>query len=195
MLRIVVYALAALAAGSLGGTQAAPITFTASLSGDAENPPIVSPGTGSATVIFDPDAHSMSVNVSFDNLTGMTTVAHIHGPVTEPGGTAGVATQVPSFVDFPANVTSGSYTRDFDTLDPATYNPAFVTANGGSVEEAEAAFFAMLLAGSAYLNIHTVNFPAGEIRGFLIAQTVAAPPAGFILAAGALLLTGMRRRA
>jgi CHRD domain len=35
------------------------------------------------------------------------------------------------------------------------------------VAGAEAAFAAALSDGRAYLNIHTENFPSGEIRGFL----------------------------
>ena len=52
--------------------------------------------------------------------------------------------------------------------DASSYNPAFVTANGGTVAGAEAALLAGLHAGTAYLNIHTSMVPAGEIRGFLV---------------------------
>ena len=55
----------------------------------------------------------------------------------------------------------------FDTSLDSTYNPDFVTANGGSVDAAEAALAASLAAGTAYLNIHSTVFPGGEIRGFL----------------------------
>ena len=49
----------------------------------------------------------------------------------------------------------------------SSYNPAFVTANGGTPASAFAALVAGLNAGDAYLNIHTTQFPGGEIRGFL----------------------------
>lgn len=197
MFRFIQIAIAALALAALGGVaQAAPILFTATLTGPEENPPVPSPGTGSATVIFDAEAHSMSVDVTFQGLLAPTSAAHIHGPVTEPQGTAPVATQVPSFVDFPLGVTSGSYSHVFNTLDPATYNPGFVTANGGTAAGAEAAFLAMLLDGTAYLNIHTQQFPAGEIRGFLVQQTdVSAPPAAALFALALLMLAARGRRA
>lgn len=197
MFRFIPIAIAALVLAALGGfAQAAPIVFTANLSGPQENPPADSPGTGSATVIFDADAHSMSIDVSFEGLLAPTIAAHIHGPVTVPDGTAGVATQVPSFVDFPLGVNSGSYSNVFNTLDPATYNPAFVTANGGTVEGAEAAFLAMLLDGTAYLNIHSEQFPSGEIRGFLIQQTaVSAPPAAALFTLAVIMLGARGRRA
>lgn len=52
--------------------------------------------------------------------------------------------------------------------DASSYNPAFVAAHGGTVPGAEAALLTGLLAGQAYLNIHTTMFPGGEIRGVLL---------------------------
>lgn len=146
----------------------APIPYAANLSGPAESPPNASPGTGSASVEFDLTAHTMRVQVSFSGLLSTTTAAHIHACTVTPGtGTAGVATQVPSFVGFPLGVTSGAYDHTFDTSLASTYNPAYVTANGGSVAAAETALAACMAVGGAYLNIHTAVFPGGEIRGFL----------------------------
>jgi len=145
-----------------------PFSFAATLTGPGESPPNASPGTGSAFVTFDPVAHFMQVQVNFSGLLGTTTASHIHSPTAVPGtGTAAVATQVPTFINFPLGVTSGAYNQSFDTSLASTYNPAFVTANGGSVFAAETALFASLQAGTAYLNIHTTSFPGGEIRGFL----------------------------
>ena len=47
--------------------------------------------------------------------------------------------------------------QTFDTLSNSTYNAPFVTANGGTAAGAEAALFAGLAAGTAYLNIHTTQ--------------------------------------
>jgi PEP-CTERM motif/CHRD domain len=66
-------------------------------------------------------------------------------------------------------VTSGIYSMTFDLTQATTYNPAFVTANGGTVAGAEAALESALLAAETYFNIHTQNFGGGEIRGFLSA--------------------------
>lgn len=149
-----------------GAAQAAPTTYTAALSGPAEAPPNASPGTGSATVVHDPDAHTLRVSADFSDLLSPTTVAHIHCCVEQPG-TASPATAVPSFPGFPVGVTAGSYDRLFDLTDAASFNPAFVELAGGTLAAAEAALAAGLDAGQAYLNIHTELFPGGEIRGFL----------------------------
>src|SRR3954468_5519885 len=110
----------------------------------------------------------MHVIVDFSGLTAGRTASHIHCCTAVPGtGTALVATTVPTFPGFPLDVTSGTYSRIFDTSLARTYNPAFITANGGTVLSAEATLAAGLAAGEAYLNIHTTLFPNGEIRGFL----------------------------
>src|SRR5262249_42319686 len=89
-------------------------------------------------------------------------------------GTAIVATTTPTFPGFPLGVTSGSYSMSFDLTQSSSFNPAFITANGGTTASAEAALAAGLVAGEAYLNIHTAMFPNGEIRGFLVPLTVIA---------------------
>lgn len=154
---------------------ASPITLTAVLSGPAESPPNASPGTGFATVTIDSAARTLRVEVTFSGLLSPTTNAHIHCCVAPPGA-AGVATTTPSFVGFPLGVTSGSMDQTYNTMALSTYNPAFVTANGGTVDSAEAVLFSGLLAGQAYLNIHTMQFGGGEIRGFLQVQPTTAVP-------------------
>jgi hypothetical protein len=111
--------------------------------------------------------HTLKVDMTFSGLSSGTTASHIHCCIAPPGATA-VATQLPTFPGFPLGVTSGIYSSDvFNTLSTATWNPAFITANGGTAAGAEAALAAGLSAGTSYLNIHTSQFPAGEIRGFL----------------------------
>ena len=148
--------------------QAHVVIYTATLSGPAEAPPNASPGVGTATVTFDLDLVTMRLQTSFSGLTGTVTAAHIHGATTTAGtGTAGVATQTPSFTGFPTGVSSGTYDHTFDMTSAASYNASFVTANGGTVSGALNALLAALDGGKAYLNIHTNTFGGGEIRGFL----------------------------
>jgi len=176
--------------------RAVPITFTALLDGASEFPPVASPGTGSTVVTFDIDAHTLRVEVDFTGLIGTTMAAHIHCCIapSDPMPIAGVATQTPTFAGFPVGVTSGVYDNTFDTLLAASFNAAFVTATGGTVAGAEAALFAGLQAGEAYLNIHTTFAGAGEIRGFLQAQVVPEPAALAVFCLGLAAIGLMRRR-
>lgn len=173
--------------------QAAPITYTAVLSGPAEAPPNASPGTGFATVILDSVAHTLFITTNFSGLIGTTTNAHIHCCTATAGtGTAGVATQLPTFSGFPAGVTSGSYSNTFDMTQAANFNPAFITANSGTPGTAETALFSGIAAGKAYLNIHTSQFGGGEIRGFL--QPVPEPATLSLVALGIGAAAARRRR-
>lgn len=165
-----VIAGAALALATALPAAAHEVVYLADLSGAAEAPSNASPGTGMAKVTMDFDLVTMRVEASFSGLLGTTTASHIHCCTTVPGdGTAGVATPVPTFPGFPLGITSGSYDHTFDMTDANSYNPAYITANGGTVGTAFAAFVTGLDGGMAYLNIHTTAFPAGEIRGFLLA--------------------------
>jgi hypothetical protein len=152
--------------------RAATTTLVANLTGAAEFPPTGSPGTGTATVVLDTTAQTLAVAVMFSGLEAGTTASHIHCCLPSPfqtGVNVGVATTTPTFPNFPLGVTSGTYSMTFDLTNAATYNPAFVTLEGGTVLGAETALVAGLLAGETYLNIHTTMFPGGEIRGFLSA--------------------------
>jgi hypothetical protein len=149
------------------------ITFTANLIGANEVPPSGSPGSGHATVVLDPVANTLHVDVTFSGLEAGTTMSHIHCCLASPGATGinvGVATTTPTFPGFPLGVTAGTYTHDFSLLDPGTYNPAFVTLEGGTILSARNALVAGIEAGETYLNIHTSLFPGGEIRGFLVPE-------------------------
>jgi hypothetical protein len=120
----------------------------------------------------------MRVRASFTGLLGTTTASHIHACTDPPGvGTAGVATQTPSFSGFPLGVTSGTYDHTFDMTLASSYNPAYVTAHGGTAAAAEAALATCLTAGGAYYNIHSNLYPAGEIRGFLLGVVSPTPAA------------------
>jgi hypothetical protein len=106
--------------------------------------------------------------VTFSGLLGTTTAAHIHAPTATPGtGTAGVATTTPYFAGFPIGVTSGTYMNTLDLTQSSSYNPSYITANGGTPASAELALTTAIADGEAYLNIHTTVFGGGEIRGFL----------------------------
>jgi CHRD domain/PEP-CTERM motif len=168
-LLIAAMAIATSLALSAPAAYADTITFTATLSGALEVPPVPSPGTGFTTVVLNTTANTLFVDVTFSGLTSGTTASHIHCCVASPflNANAGVATQVPSFINLPMGVTSGSFTQLLDLTLASSYNPAFVTAEGGTVASAEAALVAGMENGESYLNIHTTTNPGGEIRGLL----------------------------
>lgn len=116
---------------------AAPVVLlTAVLSGANERPAVTTTGTG--TGIFSLSGTQLTYQVSYANLAGNASAAHIHG-VTNTTGSAGV------IIPFPApSGTSGMF------------------SGIATVTEAQRA---ALLAGLTYANIHTSVAGGGEIRG------------------------------
>ena len=165
--------------------------FAATLDGLSEFPSNSSPGTGSALITFDDDLATMRVQVTFSGLSGLTTASHIHCCTANPFlKNAGVAMALSSF---PAGVMAGTYDQTFSLGASASFNPAFVTANGPLLGNAVAAFQQGIAAGRAYLNIHTSLVPSGEIRGFLVAVPEPETYAMFLAGLGVLAVAGARR--
>jgi hypothetical protein len=199
----------ALAALSLAAILASPAqavikNYLVNLTGPSEFPVNASPGTGSGTVSYDDVAHTLAISVAFSGLTGTVTVSHFHAPTVTSGlgseaqasaaQNANVATTVPTLPGFPAGVTNGVYANVLDLTSAGSWNPAYVTANGGTTAGAEAAFALALTEGKTYWNIHTSTFGGGEIRGF----PFLIPEPGTVALAGAAacgLIAVRRRRA
>jgi hypothetical protein len=131
--------------GSSSSSAAAPaagmVTYTATLMPSEEVPPAAnSKGQGTAEVSIDPKTNELSYTISYKGLTGPATMAHIHGPAS-PGSNAGVV------VPFPG-VTGGA--------EKASGKAKLTQAQYGD-----------LAAGLYYVNVHTAQYPGGEIRGQL----------------------------
>jgi hypothetical protein len=147
-------------------------------------------GTGTVRVTIDDVALTMRVQATFSGLSGTTTVSHIHAPIPIGGGNAGVATAVPTFPGFPTGVNAGSFDATYDMTLASSFNPAFITANGGTVDSARSALFGFIGQGRSYLNIHTTTFGGGEIRANLVPE-----PSSVVLAAlGGIGLLGAAAR-
>jgi hypothetical protein len=167
-----------------GGPVAAATIFSTNLSGANEVPPTGSTGSGSALITL--VGNTLDVSVTFSGLTSPDSAAHIHCC-----GALGIDEPIAvPFTSFPTGVTSGTFAGAFDLTDPAVYNAAFLTANGGTAASAEVALIAGM-SGQAYVNVHTANFPNGEIRG----QLAAVPePTTLLLGGSALAVLALMRR-
>lgn len=182
-------ALAASTASLAPAAQGADV-YRAVSSGPAESPPNGSPGSSVAT--FEIDGTLLRAEVPFRDLLAGTTVAHIHCCTTE--AFTGVAPPAVTLLDFPMMVTAGDYSHTFDLGDPAVYEPAFLASFGGTPAAASAALLDAMNGNQAYLNIHTTEYPNGEIRGFVVAAPIPEPATWGMLGAGLLGLAVMARR-
>jgi uncharacterized protein (TIGR03118 family) len=116
--------------------QVNPIQLVANLNAASEVGPTTSPGTAVANMIVTNNV--LFYNVNFTNLLSPATGAHIHGPADSSHNAS---------VIIPFNP-------------PAT---TFGVISGTTNLTSQQLFW--LMTGQTYANIHTTNFPGGEIRG------------------------------
>ena len=159
---------AAAAQAQAGGEQG---FIRAVASGQLEVPANASPGSSIATFEF--DGNILRAEVPFRDLLAGTSVAHIHCCTT--AAFTGVAPPAITLSDFPLGARAGTYSRAFDLSDASVWEPAFLAAFGGTPASATAAMLDAVDDNTAYLNIHSTQFPAGEIRGFLVAAPIPEP--------------------
>ena len=123
-------------------------TFSATLTAAEEVPPTQSTGTGTVEATFDTETKVFTYTIEYSGLSGDATGAHFHGPAS-PGENADPVVPIP---DPLASPISGTATLD----------------------DAQAAD---LLAGKWYFNLHTAQYPDGEIRGQVLEGGMSTMPA------------------
>jgi hypothetical protein len=130
--------------------------MVATLSGGAETPApgVLTGAAGHATLSIDQSAQTISVTLNIVNLPTATTAAHIH---VGPAGVAG-----PIIIDFP--IPTGR-TGDLSVSFRVGASSFRARPELGVVTMADA--IQSILAGNAYVNVHTVANGGGEIRGQL----------------------------
>ena len=143
-------------------------TFTTQLSGLNEIPTANnSAGSGVATAAFFNSNNSIRLTGSFQNLTGLTLLGHLHCCASRNANTT-VAIEFTDNPGFQLGVQSGSFDLTYDLLNAATYGAAFLAANGGTAVGARDALFRGLNNELGYFNIHSTVFRGGELRGQLV---------------------------
>ncbi len=170
-----------MAFGMLTSAARADFVATATLTGAEEVPPNASAAVGFAAIAYEAASESLAYSISFAGLSGDLIAAHIHlGPM----GLAGPV--LFPFSDLPA--------------DPSGVLAGVLTA-ADFVPQPGAATFADAVAaiesGGAYVNLHTAEFPAGEIRGQLSVFAIPEPTSLALLGIGAtgVVTIALRRRA
>ena len=138
-----------------------PTSFTATLAGANERPPITSTGIGTATFTVNANG-SIAYTIRVNNLTSNVTTCHIHTGRTDISG--GV------LVTLCSGGTTGPITTE-TTIASGTITEGPNTSTPGSTPTTLAGLRELMESGSVYVNVHTANVGSGEIRGQILAVT------------------------
>ena len=120
---------------------AASENFQVQLTGAQQVPAVQTDGTATADLTYDPATRVLSWSVSYSGLSSPVTMAHFH--VGAEGKNGKPAVWVSKMGTPPANPITGQATL---TADQAK----------------------QFLAGDWYINVHTKDHPAGELRGQVV---------------------------
>jgi hypothetical protein len=130
----------------------APFPFFASLRGGTEVPPVTTNAFGRFNAKFNQSATQLSENLAVGSINNVF-AAHIHCAAPGVNGPIGVTLYSGPLVSFGA----------VGTLSNANFTGPDAGNNCGwtSIADVKAA----LESGNAYVNVHTLAVPSGEIRG------------------------------
>ena len=145
------FTAAALSSCSKDGTEKLIRNDNIVLNGAQETPPVTTTASGKAVAEYNKDTRILTYTVNWTGLTGPVAAMHIHG-VADPGAPAGVVQNI-------ITASGGIRTPSATAFGATGSISATVFVDNLVIREAD------LLAGKYYFNIHTAQFPAGEIRG------------------------------
>lgn len=156
--------------GQLAYVSGGPITYAADLRGSNETPPNSSTAIGGAFLTFDLVNNNIAWEVNSSGIASAT-MSHIHR------GVAGVAGPIIiNFATSPTQIASGH----------TSGNATIASQQTGSLQASD--LTALATAAGAlgyYVNLHSVAFPGGEIRGQLVpANEYDVPVAGRVVGTG-----------
>lgn len=112
------------------------VNMTAELTGAAEVPANDSSGTGNLEATYDTETMMLTWTVTYEGLTGDATAAHFHGPAAE-GENAGPVVPI-----------------EGDLASPIEGSATLTEEQATQLQE-----------GMWYFNLHTAQYPDGELRG------------------------------
>ncbi|NNE07469.1 MAG: CHRD domain-containing protein [Gemmatimonadetes bacterium] len=144
MLSLAALMAATLVFGTAGTATATLWDCECTLEGSQEVPPNASTATGTGSFVLDDVAGTLDYNISYSGLSSNVVGAHIHGPAPV-GANAGVL-----FGLIPGSPIIGQWA-------------------GMSTTHTN-----LVATGLTYVNIHSNNFPGGEIRGQITCTPVTA---------------------
>jgi hypothetical protein len=147
-----IVALAGLAGVSCNNALDGKEVFVANLSSSDEVPARPTAANGTAQIIV--DGNQISYSIEVDDITGIT-VSHIHTAAPGVNGPVRLFLYPPRAGDPAPQVT----VTDKTVLVQATVDASLI--NGVTFDE----LLAAMRSGNAYVNVHTVQFPSGEMRG------------------------------
>lgn len=147
-------------------------TFSARLRGLTEVPPVATAATGSFSATLSFDGKTLTYKLTYDNLNAQILFSHIHfgfpkeatgimvflcGP--NAGAPGGPPTGTPNPPACP-DKTSGTVTGSVTAANVVGPNAQGITPGADFAKVVQA-----LREGAAYVNVHTMRSPLGEIRG------------------------------
>ena len=128
--------------GEIRGQITVDAPFLSTFSSNQEVPPTGSAAMGSGNVSLNATGTQIIASLQFSGLSSNQTASHIHG-AAKPGVNAPVIFNIGS-----TGTTSGNFVDLFFNVTPAQV--------------------AQLKTGQFYFNVHSINFPNGEIRGQIL---------------------------